>query len=152
VTRAPARQELPLSEAARLLLDECRMVLPGIQALLGFQLIAVFSAGFDQKLGPTEQRLHLVAIALVAGAVALIMAPAAYHRQTGLHEVTETFVRLATRLLLISMVPLAIGICLDVYLIAETILGKWRPSLVLAAGLLALFVGLWFVLPRVRRR
>jgi hypothetical protein len=32
------------------------MVLPGIQALFGFQLIAVFSPGFEQKLTLAEQR------------------------------------------------------------------------------------------------
>ena len=40
------QEELTLSEAAKYLLDECRMVLPGIQALFGFQLIAVFNSAF----------------------------------------------------------------------------------------------------------
>jgi hypothetical protein len=44
------REELPLSKAAEYLLDECRMVLPGIQALFGFQLIAVFNSSFELKL------------------------------------------------------------------------------------------------------
>jgi hypothetical protein len=30
------REKLPLSKAVEYVLDECRMVLPGIQALLGF--------------------------------------------------------------------------------------------------------------------
>jgi len=37
------------------------MVLPGIQALFGFQLIAVFSDGFANKLTRAEQRLHFFA-------------------------------------------------------------------------------------------
>ena len=45
-----AHETLPLSKAAEHLLGECRMVLPGIQALLGFQLISFFSPGFDRKL------------------------------------------------------------------------------------------------------
>ena len=147
--RKVEKEELSLSQAAQLLLDECRMVLPGIQALLGFQLIVVFSPGFDEKLGMTEQRLHLAAIAMVAAAVAIIMAPAAYNRQTGLRDVTEVFVRVCTRLLHISMVPLAVGICLDFYLIAGII---YRGSIgaALAAGLLAVFIVLWFLLPRAK--
>ena len=47
---------MPLSMAAQYLLEECRMVLPGIQALFGFQLIAVFSPGFAQKLTLADQR------------------------------------------------------------------------------------------------
>jgi len=37
------KEELPLRLAAEYLIEECRMVLPGIQALFGFQLIAVFN-------------------------------------------------------------------------------------------------------------
>ncbi len=142
-------EELPLSKAAEYLLDECRMVLPGIQALLGFQLIAVFSPGFDQKLAPGDQKLHLAAIALVTMAVAIIMTPAAYNRQRATREVTERFVRLSTRLLLWSMFPLAVSIGLEVYLIAKVIAGSTVGAW-LAAVLFALFGTLWFVLPRVR--
>ena len=37
---------LPLATAVQYLLEECRIVLPGIQVLFGFQLIAVFSDRF----------------------------------------------------------------------------------------------------------
>ena len=62
------------------------MVLPGVQALFGFQLIAVFSDGFTARLTRSEQGLHLLALTLVAVAGALVMTPAAYHRQTGPRE------------------------------------------------------------------
>jgi hypothetical protein len=141
-------EELPLSKAAEFLLDECRMVLPGIQALFGFQLVAVFNSGFAKSLDASEQRLHLLAIGLVAVAVALIMTPAAYHRRSGTREVTETFIRISTKLVLASMVPLCIGICLDFYLIARMILDNALAP-ILATALFAVFIGLWFVLPRL---
>ena len=144
------REELPLSKAAEYLLDECRMVLPGIQALFGFQLIAVFNMGFDEKLTPPERQLHLIAIALVAIAVAIIMTPAALHRQKGPYYVSDTFVRVSNRLLLASMAPLALGISVDFYLICRIIVGGPFVA-VLAAGMLLLFIGLWFVLPRAGR-
>lgn len=143
-----ASEQLPLTKAAEFLLDECRMVLPGIQALFGFQLIAVFSPGFDSKLDSGGQTIHLVAIALVAAAVALIMAPAAYSRHMGLRDVTEGFLRLSSRLLLMSMLPLALGICLDFYLIAGIVIGEGAG--LLASVLFAIFMVLWFVLPRAR--
>jgi len=44
---SPERKEkLPLSQAVSHLLEECRMVLPGLQALFGFQLVAVFNTAF----------------------------------------------------------------------------------------------------------
>src|SRR4030095_10641479 len=67
-----------LEQEATFILEESRMVLPGIQALFGFQLIAVFNQGFGEKLAPSEQVLHLLAFALVAVATALIITPAAY--------------------------------------------------------------------------
>jgi bacteriorhodopsin len=142
------KEDLPLVRAATFLLEECRMVLPGIQALFGFQLIAVINPNFMQVLSATDRRLHLLAIALVAVAIALIMTPAAYHRQTGPEEVTEMFVRLSTRLMLWSMLPLCVGICVDFYLVAKIILDDILAAL-LALLLFAVFVLLWFVLPRV---
>ena len=70
-----------LDQEATFILEESRMVLPGIQTLFGFQLIAVFNQGFGEKLSVSEQRLHLLAFALVAVATPLIITPAAYHRQ-----------------------------------------------------------------------
>jgi hypothetical protein len=126
------------------------MVLPGIQTLFGFQLIAVFSSGFQRELGRFEQLLHLSSVALVVISIALIMTPAATHRQMDPCEVTQPFIRLCTRLLLLSMVPLAVALCIDFYLVALVIVGTTGVAWV-AAGLLAVFVALWFVLPRVFR-
>ncbi|TPV98900.1 MAG: hypothetical protein USCAAHI_01656 [Beijerinckiaceae bacterium] len=61
---------------ARGTIEEARVVLPGIQDLFGFQLIAVFNERFRQ-LSEGEQLIHLTAIMLVAIAIALIMTPAA---------------------------------------------------------------------------
>lgn len=47
-------EKIPLSEAVTHLLEECRMVLPGIQALFGFQLIVVFNPAFNERLNGTE--------------------------------------------------------------------------------------------------
>jgi hypothetical protein len=149
-SKGDEREEVPLSKAAQYLLEECRMVLPGIQALFGFQLIVVFNAGFSEKLSTTEQRLHLAAMTLLAVAIALIMAPAAYHRRTGSREVTGSFIRIASTLLLSSMVPLALSICIDFYIVAHVIYDGLLVSF-LAAGLFALIFTLWFLLPRVHR-
>src|SRR5216110_3799272 len=137
------REELPLSKAAEFLFDECRMVLPGIQALFGFQLVAVFNSAFGERLSPVEQRLHLLAIALIAISVAIIMTPAALHRQKGAYEVTDTFIRVSSRLLLWSMVPLALSISLDFYLVSRVITGSWLVSL-FGVAMFSLFSGLWF--------
>lgn len=143
-------EQLPLSKAAETLLHECRMVLPGIQALFGFQLIAVFNEPFFDRLDHSDQLIHLAATGLVAFAVVLIMTPAAYHRQTDPTRVTAAFIRLATRLLLWSMLPLALGICADFYVVSTLIIEPGM-SAALSTGLLAVFLALWWVLPRAGR-
>ena len=143
------QEELSLAKAAQLLLEECRMVLPGIQALFGFQLIAVFNQRFAELLSPAEQRLHFVAIGLIAMAVALVMSPAAYHRQTGAKKVTQHFIRTSTRLLLWSMPPLALSLCMEFYLVGRIILDSTFASIIIAVLLFGLFIVLWFVLPRM---
>jgi hypothetical protein len=142
-------EKLPLSKAAEYLLDECRMVLPGIQALFGFQLIAVFNSSFTEKLNRGEQQFHLLAIAMIAIAIAIIMTPAALHRHKGPYEVTESFVRASSRLLVMSMLPLALGISIDFFLICRIIVGA-QLAYVLTAALILIFTLLWFVLPRTR--
>ena len=77
----PDSQPESLKDQATHILDEARTVLPGIQALFGFQLMAVFSDRFATGLTEAEQRLHFASIVLVVLAIGLMMTPAAYHRQ-----------------------------------------------------------------------
>ena len=90
----------------------------------------------------------MLAIGLVAVAVAVIMAPAAYHRRAGTRQVTRRFIHLSTRLLLWSMLPLAVSICLDFYLVTRLVLDTTLAT-VLALTLFAVFALFWFYLPKV---
>jgi hypothetical protein len=147
-SRDGAREELPLPKAMDNLIEECRMLLPGIQALFGFQLIAVFNSTFAEKLSSLEQQLHLVAIGLVGVAIALILTPAAYHRQIDHVSITRRFIDVSTRLMLWSMASLALSIGLDLYLVSRLILHNTLASLLIMLGLFVLFIFLWLVLPR----
>ena len=68
-----------LDKRAQNAIEEARMVLPGIQALFGFQLIAVFNDRF-MDLAASERVVHVWSLVLIALSIALIMTPAAYHR------------------------------------------------------------------------
>jgi hypothetical protein len=146
----PSVERESLEKSVEHLLEECRMVLPGVQALFGFQLVAVFNQAFFERLGAREQILHLVALFLTAVAVAMLMAPAAYHRQAEPHAVSERFLAYADSLLTIAMVPLMFGLSIDLYIIATLVL----HSAALSAGVAALLFGicavLWFGVPRLR--
>src|SRR5437763_1186415 len=107
------KKELSLEDTVTHVLGECRLVLPGMQALFGFQLIAVFNAGFSQKLSAAEQRLHLAAILCVIVAIGLVMSPAVIHRYRERRSVSRRFVEIASRLLLSSVIAVASGAMLE---------------------------------------
>lgn len=150
-TLSSEREELSLNDSASHLLEECRTVVPGMQALFGFQLIAVFSTAFRDQLSSGERILHLAAIVLVTIAIVLVMAPAALHRQSEPMSVSRRFVIVSSRLLMASMAPLAIGICLDVYLVARVIVQTQIVAVAVAVSLLGVFLVFWLLLPRIER-
>ncbi|HEX3534879.1 MAG TPA: DUF6328 family protein [Gemmatimonadaceae bacterium] len=144
-------EELNLSDAISHLLDECRMVLPGIQALFGFQMVAVFDGEF-KKLTHPEQELHSVAIVLVVFAIAILMAPASLHRQVEPRSASERFLNVASHLMLAAMVPLAMSISIDVYVVTQVIYQNPAIAAAMTAAALIAFITLWFLYPRVYRR
>jgi len=145
-------QEQDLETAVSHILEEARMLIPGIQGLFGFQLIVVFTERFAEGLAPPEQRLHLAALVLTAVSFALATAPATYHRIVEPRSISGGFARYASRLLAAAMVPLMVGMALDVHLIARLVLGDVGDAAVVAGVLLVLFAGLWFIYPALHRR
>jgi hypothetical protein len=136
-----------LSDALSHLLEECRMVLPGIQALFGFQLIAFFNQRFE-TLAATEKWLHLVATFLIAMSAGLVMTPAALHRQRS-SSISWRLVTLSTRLLLGSMTFLAVGVTLDFFIIAAMVVEKCTVSAATAGLLFVILIFLWFIFPHL---
>jgi hypothetical protein len=143
-----------VEDAATHATDEARMVLPGVQAILGFQLIAVFNQKFDQ-LPAKLQIVHLLAFALIALAMGLLMAPAAYQRTVETGFVTRHFVFLASALLTLAMLPLMLGLALDTLIISYMVTQNAPASGAFALGIFLLLGCLWYLLPcldRARRR
>src|SRR5690348_9471881 len=91
-------ERLQLKDETRTAVEEARMVLPGIQALFGFQLIAVFNQRFSE-LSSQAQLLHLTSIGFVTLSIALVMAPAAYDRIAERGWASRHFITLTSRLL-----------------------------------------------------
>jgi hypothetical protein len=73
VTGGDSKEEA-LAKKAQITIDEARMILPGLQALFGFQMISVFNQTFS-SISTTDQSIHLVALLLTALSIALIMTP-----------------------------------------------------------------------------
>src|SRR4051812_33183560 len=131
-----------LSQAVSHVLEECRMVLPGIQALFGFQLIAVFNQRF-KDIPPLDQALHLIATGLIALSAGLVMTPAAFHREVEPYSVSESFLLLSTRLVIGSMGLLALGVSIDFYIIAQMVFQQDVAAIVVAVLLFIILAAMW---------
>ncbi len=141
--RQGGSERTALKDKIRNVLTEARMVLPGVQALLGFQFAIMFTEGFD-ALSAQSKYVHLASLALTALSTILLITPAAYHRLVERGEDTEHFHRLVSRMVLASMVPVALSVCLDFYVIVLKITTSQTTAYAGAALMLLLFYGLWF--------
>ena len=139
-----------LQDQARSTHEEARMVLPGIQALFGFQLIAVFNPPFFD-LALADRLLHLAALILIAIAIGLIMAPAVHHRLVHPAVVSSSWIRHAARDIAWAMAALQLAIGFDVYLVAVMISGRRALALTLGGGASGLLCWLWFARPLLAR-
>ena len=139
-----------LSDKIKHVLTECRVVLPGAQALMGFQFIAILTDSFD-KLPSGPKYVHLACIGLSALAIILLMTPAAYHRIVEQGQETEHFHRFASKMFIAALVPLALGLSGDVYVVVQKVTGSQLVSIVSALVILAVFWELWFGLTLYRR-
>jgi hypothetical protein len=139
-----------LTNKIKHVLTECRVVLPGSQALLGFQFIVILTDGFD-KLSSMSKYVHLASLGLNALTIVLLMTPAAYHRIVEQGEETEHFHRFASKMLVAALVPLALGLAGDVYVVVQKVTDSQLVSVVSALVILAVFWELWFGLTLYRR-
>jgi hypothetical protein len=126
--------------------EEARMILPGVQALFGFQMVSVFNQRFNELDG-SRQLAHLVAILMVVVAMGLLMTPAADHRLGQPDIVSNNFVRRSSKFIGASLVPLAIGLALDVYIVASLIAVASQYAQILGIAVFVGLCGLWIGVP-----
>jgi hypothetical protein len=148
----PERTEaVPLHTRIEQMLTEARVILPGAQALLGFQLIIAITQSFE-RLNEAAKLLHVASLGLVTLAVILLMAPAAYHRIVYLGEDSEEFHRTGSIFVTAATLPLALGLSCDLYVVCQKIFSSPTIGLCIAAGAMTGFTALWYVYPIVVRR
>jgi Family of unknown function (DUF6328) len=124
-------------------LTEARTILPGAQALLGFQFITMLSEAFE-RLPASSKYVHFVSLLCIALSTVLLLTPAAYHRIVERGEDTGAFHRFASRVLLFSTVPLALGLAGDFFVVVRKLTEDIMWSVVAAGLALTLCYGLWF--------
>ena len=131
------------------LLNELRVVLPGVQVLFAFLLTIPFSKGYP-RLDRVERDVYFAAFLSAVGSSILLIAPSAYHRVLfRLHD-KEYLIEQASRMALIGTAALAVSISCAVFVIADFVFGGLAAGIVCAV-VAGLVLTLWFVLPLRRR-
>jgi hypothetical protein len=143
------REREPLTESVTHTVEEARMLIPGVTAFLGFQLIAVFNNAFSQRLTHDEQMLHIGAMLLTLVALLMLLTPAAYHRQAESGWASQGFVNLSSRLITGATPLFALGMTIDFYLLARAVSEDTSLALALALLILAITILLWYAIPHV---
>ena len=130
------------------LVEETRVVLPGVEILFGFLIILPFQ--FSDELTGLERILYLGAFLSVSVGLALLVASTVEHRIRFRRMDKERWLFRANRQMVAGVGFVAVGVVLTVYLVLETILGG-LPAFLLAAANAAVIAWLWFLGPLRRR-
>lgn len=140
-----------LNAEMRNIIEEARVILPGVQALFGFQTIAVFNDRFTEL--PTYAKdCHLLGLGMVVIAVALVMTPAVYYRVVEPANISEGMIRRSSSLIRWALAPLACGLALDMFTVMIMATKHFGASIAGAAATFLMLFGMWFIFPWRQRR
>jgi hypothetical protein len=145
------RADTPLQVKIEQLLTEARVVLPGAQALFGFQLAIVLTRTFE-RLPKVSITVHAASLFLVALAVMMLMAPAPYHRIVYGGEDTEDMYRVSSALVTGATLPLGLGLAGDIYVVIAKISGSFAIGSFTGGLAFVLLTGLWYIYPIILAR
>ena len=146
-----AEKPTPLSTKIEQMLTEARVILPGAQALLGFQLTVTLTRSFEQ-LPEHVKQVHVAALCCVGFAVVLLMTPAALHRISFAGEDTPAFLRLGSAFVIAAPAFLATGIVGDLFVATYKAADSQALALAIAAASAVLLALFWFAIPLYIRR
>ncbi len=127
------------------LLNELRVILPGVQVLFAFLLTVPFTQRFPQLTG-LQTGVFFGTLLCTAIATALLIAPSSHHRILWREGVREKRLELGNVLTicgLIFLVPAMVGV---IFVITDLIFGL-TAAIVVTVVLALSFSLLWFALP-----
>jgi hypothetical protein len=131
------------------LLNELRVVMPGVQVLFGFLLTVPFQQRFDM-IDAFQRDVYFATLLLTAASAAFLMAPSAFHRVTFRSGQRPYLIELGTRQTIIGTALLALAMNGTLLLLTDVLFGTLTVVITLACSM-TLFTWLWFGLALRRR-
>jgi hypothetical protein len=155
IGRHPEAEEMPtpptpLKTKIEQLLTEARLIIPGAQALFGFQFIAMLMTGFD-RLPDTAKTVHAAALCLIGLNVIIMMTPAALHRLSFGGEDSPRFLRMGSALVIAGPAFLAAGMAAEIYVVFIKALNSTAAASSASIAALLILVGFWYGWPLALR-
>ena len=130
------------------LLNELRVVLPGIQVMFAFLLVVPFSQGFV-KVTELQQNVYFFSFLCTAVATAFLIAPTTYHRLRWRERDKEHMLEVSNIYAIVGTVFLALAMTGVVFFITDFIYDT-ALTIYATAGAAGLFTFLWFGVPLLR--
>jgi drug/metabolite transporter (DMT)-like permease len=131
------------------LLQELRVVLPGVQVLLAFLLTAPFAQRFED-LDRRGRSLYAAALLTSLGAVIALLAPTILHR-LGDRRARRARLQWSIRLMVVGMALLSVSLLSATWCVTRLVWGpETGEASVIGAGTLVIL--LWMVLPALLHR
>jgi Family of unknown function (DUF6328) len=127
------------------LLQELRVILPGVQVLLAFLLTAPFQQRFGQ-LGDSERDVFFAAIVCATLATVLLIAPSAHHRLRWRAGDKERLLRVGNLMAVWGTVFLGAAIVLALYVVTNVLFAT-NLALLTAGAAALVFAVFWYLLP-----
>jgi hypothetical protein len=124
------------------LLNELRVVLPGVTVLLAFLLAVPFAKGWP-KTTVFQRDVFVVAFLATAVSVAFLTAPSSYHRLRFRHGNKEHIVKVGNRLTIAGIAASAVSLEAVVLLVMDYVLSL-GAAIAAAASLFAVVVTFWY--------
>jgi Family of unknown function (DUF6328) len=129
------------------LLNELRVVLPGVQALFAFLLVVPFSQRFE-GVSDLERVVYLVALLASTLACVLFITTPSFHRLRFRRSDKEQLLRIGNRCAIAGLALLAVAMVSAVFLVAEFLFGA-VVAVVVGVCVALIIAWLWWVLPLV---
>lgn len=131
------------------LLQETRVVMPGVQVLFAFLLAVVFQQGFA-KTTPFQKDVFLATILCSTGAALCFIAPASWHRILFEQSDKRHIIKVANRFIICGVALLAAAMTLALILVCDYVFdGTTATVVAVLTG--SLFAWFWFLAPLLRR-
>jgi hypothetical protein len=138
--------QVDLSTRISQMISETRIVLPGVQALLGFQYAAYLTEPF-RTLGASGKIVHTASLFLLLASMIVLMAPAPFHRIAERGLDTERVLTVGVRLILSGLALLGVALAGDFYVALLVVTDAVQTSAIAAILAGAALLAAWFALP-----